>query len=330
MDFKGFLLSEMMVHRLGGEPYRNFIAFRGHLWLFDDEPTQKEAKAINRIILKEHPQHKELKEKHRKFGKYSFDIQDWVRENIQDAFVGSWDAKTKIIWTGEDSISPVTSPLVKKVVAALKAKSVQFETNQSFSKEQDVPSYQRQDNTSYWDRTEIYRRKDILGQIPETAFHGTSTKYLPDILKWGLMPGQAESNYGDIMHEDKIFLAFKFSEAESHATHTGGRTKNYPVVIQVKIPDRARLLPDYDADKSTSTPTYPDFVGGKPNTYSSVSPMKASKHQGVVGYKGRIPANFIEAVYLRMGNNWKKVKLDTLRKRVAEDPWEWQYKYGFE
>ncbi len=330
MDFKGFLLNEILVHRLDDKPTR-FIAFRGHLWLFDDT-SEAEAKDIAKTILKEHPQRNRIPKFYEKRGPYynNTDIEEWVRNNIQDSFTGSWDAKTKIIWISDvEDANPSTSPLIKKVVDILKAKSVQYETSHQFINHNKKDQFDKTQE-DYWDRIDKVSRKKILGGIGDIAYHGTATEYLPSILRFGLMPGKAGSNYANIgiIHDEAVFLSFKFSEAEGHAIHTANRTKSFPVIFQLKIPDKSLLLPDYDVDLSTSKPTYPDFTGKKPHVFSSVDSIKASKHAGKFGYKGRIPANFIEGVYLRLGQNWKKVKLDTLRKRVASDPWEWGYKYG--
>lgn len=332
MDFRDFLLNEMMVHKLVDNP-RSFIAFRGHLWLYHDGISEQEAKKIYKTILKEHPQKKEISksfasEEHGPVYDYPWarSLEDWVRDEIPDSFVGEWDAKKRIIWIQGSNANPVTSSLVKKVVDALKARSVQYETENSFTRGN--PDAYPKPQSEYWGKTVKYGKKDILGRLPEIAYHGTATKYLQTILKTGLQPGQAESNYGEIQHDNRVFLANKFDEAEYHSTHTAEKTHTWPVVIAFKIPDPALIVPDYDADLYSTGPTYPNFTGHQPSKYSSVNPMKTSKHLGVFGYQGRIPAKFIEGVYLRINKNWKKVRLDTLKKRIDNDPWEWTYFYG--
>jgi hypothetical protein len=321
MNFRDFILSEMLVHRLDDNPTR-IIAFRGHLWLYENI-TEKDAKKVVNTILKEHPQRKKINTRYRKFStNYSDDIEGWVRENVLDAFVGYWDAKKKTIWTSP-GINPATSALLQKIANALKARSVEYETEQSFK-----PPYAKNDDREYWDSREKFTYKKMLGNISDVAYHGTTTEYLPSIFLYGLMPGRSASNYGDIVHDDKIFLSFSFIEAETHALHTAENKENWPVILQVRIPDKAALQPDYDVDKSTISPTYPDFTGGEPNAFSSVDSMKASRHAGLFGYKGRIPANFIEGAYLRIKNKWKKVRIDTLKRRVMADPWGWHYHYG--
>jgi hypothetical protein len=322
MDFRQFIINEMIIHKLSDNP-SNLLAFRSHLWLYD-EFTPKESRKIYNIIKKEHPQGKEFNIKYWNNFEKGYDVGEWARENIADAFVGQWDEKKKVIWTGEEEVGYTTSPLVKKVMQALGAKSVQYKTSQAMVRNRD-------DKGEYWDYDVTYRKKDVLGTFGSIAYHGTSTKYLPGILKFGLKPNESETNYNGIIHEDKVFLAYKFSEAEQHATHTASQAKGWPVVIMVKIPDPALIVPDYDADLyGTGPKTYPDFFGkkNKPNKWSSVNSFKTSKHAGVIGYQGRIPANFIEGVYLRINNNWKKVRLDTLRKRIEKNPWEWGYAYG--
>jgi hypothetical protein len=344
MDFKEFILNEMRVHRSPDLPEEHdffVIAFRGDIWLLDQDDDAYASMILNQIL-------NSLPEDKRNIIKSPYipttdvyDIMNWISESINDSFTGRFLHKKKmLLGFGDELPSPISSSLMKKVMKELGAKTYSFDNSQLINTPHGPDDIYQNYN---------YKKKDFLGDISDTMYHGTCIKYLPDILNLGLYPGKSDTNFAfphmKIQHDDKIFLTNNKSKAHFHANHCASVKNSYPAVIQVKVPDKNLLIPDYDAER--------EATGGKGATYAhihnkssfapssvySVTPFKASKHFGSFGYKGRIPASQIEAVYMltnrkipgqnRRSWDWRKVNLNTLKNRIKSDPWEWESKYGF-
>jgi len=291
------------------------IAFRQWLWVVKYNSDKGEEIADK--IAEAHPKGKELLTHLRE--KTISGVSEWVKDYIPDALVANWSSDKKILWLHSSSMtSATTSPLVRKVAIELRAKSVQYEA---------LDGNER-------DYTVTRRRGQLRGNWDSVWYHGTSTKYLEDILRLGLKPGESDSNYADqdIHHEELIFLTAKIEEAQYHGWHTARKVGGLPMVVQINhIPDKARLEPDYDVDKIASRNTY---NSPEPKDYDpvfSVDSMRASKHAGLVGYRGRIPANRIDAilVYSENRGNWVRIRdlarLRNVLSRYGDDFW---YRYG--
>jgi len=98
---------------------------------------------------------------------------------------------------------------------------------------------------------------------------------------------------------------------------------NYPIVLELTVPDRNKIYPDFDADFSTTTPRYYSKSPG-PDTKSSMKSMGLSRETGKWGYKGRIPASFIRWVYYYKPyeGKWHKSRPDTWMKLLNHKDWE--------
>ena len=317
MNFSDYLfLNEMLVHKVSQKP-DHVVAFRGHLWLVNRDTPEGYIREIENAIRKEHPTPDEVKS--RQMDSLD-DLESWLKDCIPDGFVAHWDPTKRILWTSQEvGNSPVSAPLVKKVAETLKARKVSY----------NVAGYV---GDQYYDYDRDYRRKQMLGRLPDEMFYGTTTKYLPSIMRLGLRPGQSDSNWSkqNVYHDDRVFLAARFEDSEFHASHVSHEKGGFPCVVQFAIPDRAQFQPDYDADAiATGEKHYGHPAEKLKNSpRASVDSVKMSRNAGLTAYTGRIPAAFIRAVFLWMGGKWKKVRLDTLRKRIEEDPWEWGYRYG--
>ena len=314
---KHLILDEMFVHKMVQKPDQ-FLAFRGHIWLLNKFMSVDKVKEIERVIKAEHPQSGTFDQNNL----VSWDnLSDWVQAHVSDAFMGYWDQAKKTIWTSHEfGTNPITAPLVRRVAQTLGVRKVSYEDTQFIGGD-------------HVERKIDYRMKDMLARLPEEMFHGTCTKYLPAILKFGLRPGVSDSNWSDqnIHHDDRIFLAARLEDAEYHAGETSRKKNSKPLIIKVSVPDKAKIQPDFDADTvATGDQTYYHDPKDMPNlmTRSSVDATKSSRNAGVVAYTGRIPSAFITAVYLFMAGKWKSVRLDTLKRRCEEDPWDWAMYYG--
>lgn len=153
----------------------------------------------------------------------------------------------------------------------------------------------------------------ITGKLPTSLYHGTSSRHAYEILRFGLRAGQSETNYpgggyhGAIEHSEIIFLTEDISKAAYHALNAVDKQGGFPVVVQVKVPDPDLLVSDYDIEVM-----YDDEFEGNiyDNTYKAPisdfspriheEPFSFSKKTGIFGYRGRVPASFIEAIMIQM------------------------------
>jgi len=271
------------------------IAFRAVVWLLDRETQLHRYKPIVDYVTRHFPQAKYMPRGE------ADDVFEWIRENIGDALTGHLNTETKTLFLGATDVklSPYSSPLIQKVVKALGVQRVQMD-----------------------DEEETYdiAPHEIQGKLPEIMYHGTTTAYLPGILRFGLYPGKSPSNWRDLEHKDKIFLTSTFYNAEFHAQnastlfrpgsmgHARGKTgiRGLPVILGVKVPDPSLIVPDYDiAVSAGDVGTYPQTY--KPSYRFTVDSKRATKHSGVLAYKGRIPANFIVKLWIFDQEEWNEV-----------------------
>jgi len=135
-------------------------------------------------------------------------------------------------------------------------------------------------------------------------YHGTSIKYLNDILKFGLIPNSEKSNFREIEHNDKIFFTTNLDKAEFHAFHTAKETTSYPIVISFKVPDPSKLIIDYDLGEHAygsdsellNKLGYQYQYNKKGIDYKNDITNKI----GIYGYIGRIPVSCIEDIWIDM------------------------------
>ena len=123
LSFKDFIQQEMFVYDDRGSNKDVVVAFRGHLWFFDhfDDAVIHE---IWRTVRQEHPNIK-----NRITVDDADSLKDWL-EMIPDAIFGNIKGKT--LYLNKTLISPVTSPLIKKVVNALKIKEIKYSNIQDY------------------------------------------------------------------------------------------------------------------------------------------------------------------------------------------------------
>ena len=146
----------------------------------------------------------------------------------------------------------------------------------------------------------------MAGEIPNFVYHGTTSEYLDDILKFGIVPGKRKTNFEAISHPQAVFFTSVFDKAKFHAAHTSQRVGGDPVILKMKIPDMSLLIPDYDVDMGAGDTGCYDYIcqATRDNTkkYSKMTcdSFSLSRDFGIYGYKGRIPANQIKAYYILM------------------------------
>lgn len=95
------------------------------------------------------------------------------------------------------------------------------------------------------------------------AYHGTSSKYLDNILKIGLRPGNTPVWYNDLVRgfsEKNIYLTMSPTNAENYATRGAeqdqyfDKKKYKAVVLKIEIPDTAKMSVDEDFWKGITIP----------------------------------------------------------------------------
>jgi hypothetical protein len=95
------------------------------------------------------------------------------------------------------------------------------------------------------------------------AYHGTSSKYLENILKIGLRPGNTPVWYNNLVRgfsEKNIYLTMSTQNAENYATRGAeqdqyfDKKKYKAVVLKIEIPDTAKMSVDEDFWKGITIP----------------------------------------------------------------------------
>jgi hypothetical protein len=95
------------------------------------------------------------------------------------------------------------------------------------------------------------------------AYHGTSSKYLGNILKIGLRPGSTPVWYSDLVRgfsEKNIYLTMSPLNAENYATRGAeqdqyfDKKKYQAVVLKIEVPDTAKMSVDEDFWKGITIP----------------------------------------------------------------------------
>jgi len=304
-----FYLNEMIV--IGKPENQNYVvAFDKWIYVLENEPNEEVfLDILKKLGLDERDEWGNLDK--------NFDFEDTyqfitnVGENLGDVLIGQINDKNLYLHEyGSFKADPKSSILVKKVVQQLKLNSVTY--------------IEDMDSTE----TKVTKKK-MTAEIPDIGYHGTSSKYLEAILSKGLMAGEADSNFAKqgIYHPDLVFFATRIGESIYHATTTSSQKGGVAVIIEFQISDKDQIIADYDVEKMTDKDTYYGNTGER-SKYSAKSfkqdPDKLSKHFGVYGYKKRIPASFIKAVWVATKpsneiysiKDFKKMKPKTALKQI--------------
>jgi lysozyme family protein len=188
----------------------------------------------------------------------------------------------------------------------------------------------------------------ITGKVPEALYHGTTSENALGILRFGLAPDRAATNYPGrfkhppIYHEDKVFLSENIDKAEHHAFNAvtrdmqygspgygSAKPRGFPVIFRFRIPDPNLLVPDLDVEHISDKPTGTyDYVPPRDQYSPKIQddPTQFSRQTGIFGYKGRIPANFISDIYVWISgdiesegfdeSNWESVTAEQLERAL--------------
>lgn len=269
-------LNEMFIEGKRNLQTGSFIlAYRSKIWVFPDQNSMEEAskRMISSI-------NKEVKPKNKFKGLDTSTFEErpdvlQAEYNKNETNGRSW---LTILPGFNNQHQMETSVLVKKVAQALKVNNVVYAEQNTGDELQRSPTNHLQPGDPTW------------------GYHGTSTRWLFDILKTGIVPQPDKTNFKNIKHEDHIFLTMDPAKAMFHAnTATRGMgSGNYqPVILKVKIPDPSLIDADYDIDQESGQTQFTDMHRRMPRAKGAKgtmpgNPVKLSKNFGVFGYKGKI------------------------------------------
>lgn len=300
-------LTELRIINGTGEPEIEsrsiVVAFRGRVWLLPWHASMAEESVLRDMAFH-----------------IGVDMDDYDDDvgYMMDSFTDVIDNRPDIIYgyidDGEfhmmgtqfaSSVSPVTSPLIAKLVKRLGLHAATY-------------GYTTMDGD---EGRNTVSRGDMVGGLPKKLFHGTNSEIMRSIAKTGLRPGLG-SNWADqgIKHDSIIFGAVGFDGAVFHANKSAGMLDTgdnmgydpdspFPVVLEFAIPDPDKIVPDYDVASQLIGDEHPisDRLGytGQGGYSRQLNTMvvdhnpegRAWKSTGIFGYTGRIPPKYITRVY---------------------------------
>jgi hypothetical protein len=268
------MLKELLVK--GDKDADAICAYRQHLWIFDEQD-------IPQVIANEMLSALDFKRKNYKISDFDSlkDILDG--EKKYDVLLGR--INTKIGGMKELEIVPIhpsytkdpeSSLVIKKVVKALNIKKVSYMSGGG-------------------DEEFVTSSRKVSGELPRIVYHGTTTKYLSSILSNGLSPGVSKTNYDKVSHPEAVFFTSRIAEAAYHAEHAAYKNDGEPLILVMRIPDKSKIIPDYDVDTHAEDTNFPHI--SKPEDHAGSFKGKSMTHTkefGLYGYRGRIPASFID------------------------------------
>jgi hypothetical protein len=287
MRAKEFLIEMIVRHREDDPQY--VVAHRDSIWLVSDDSPAEVWSEIET-----------------KTGVSARDTQSLydARDERPDVLISYFDYSRLNLDGVVSNLNPVTSKLLKKVAQALNLDGYT------------VSRIEGEYLNDEWD--DEVSRHEMLGDIPEKVYHGTCSKHIFDILRFGLRP-VGHSNWMNIgaHFPDRIFLTADINKAAFHANHSAKKTKSRPIIVEATIPDRRRIDLDYDiantfygSDHEQVHHSYRETSSRRrsvDDTHQHVqrhSPKTDfSRETGVFSYKGRIPARFINALLLNGTND---------------------------
>lgn len=217
-----------------------------------------------------------------------------------DIITGSFDGNTLWVDTSiETGMDPRVSTYIRKLAQFIGASNVTMSQRSGAELEDD-------------EEVELYMHEIGKG-APDMAFHGTHTGALPDIVRFGLDPQRGTGNWeSEVGRFEMNFLTVRYDTAMFHAKGSAEKNNQAPVIIQVRIPDKNQVGPDYDVALATGLdPELGDklgftgsqgwanqmqWSGHQQKEVMARSGQKIWQHSGIFSYRGRIPASFIVGI----------------------------------
>lgn len=151
--------------------------------------------------------------------------------------------------------------------------------------------------------------KILSGGAP-IMYHGTSQKRWEEIQKHGLRPGKTGKVYIDLVpgySEYNVYLTTNPKTADFYAKRQAKKDgDNQGVILQVTVPDPARLLSDdyflprgsWSDDEQRLIPPEPGATRRRAGEKWPVG--RSGRDLGSFAYHGRIPPSYIKAIGVRL------------------------------
>ncbi len=323
----------------------SLIAYRGRVFRFtdaNDEEDQTTARAAVEFLGLEGELDPDDID--------AWSLQEAVKEHKPEVLVGHVDGDQLVMTSHSDYRHGRGSRLLENLLRELGLSGARMDDHGETS--EDIPA------------------GEVAGDLPDTLLHGTTSEHMPGILRKGLTADETRSNYelgrvgeNAIRHGDTVFLTENPGKAEYHAVNAvhqlGARRSpakrydpystrraeaGFPVIVEFAIPDKSRLVPDYDVDvwseagegsfnQTERQRQKQRDTGYHPRTEED--PFKLSRKFGIFGYRGRIPAAFIKSIMIWTGeeeaegfqpSSWTTVTKEQLEKAIEygePGAWDW-------
>ena len=319
--------------RIDGEG-DNVVAYRGRAFLFtdanDEEDQRTAVEAVRFLNLEEHLDLDDAD---------AHSLQDAVKEHKPEVLTGYVDGDQLVMTSQSDYRHGRGSRLLRSLLREMGLSGARMD--------------------DYGETSEEIPVGEVTGSLPDTLLHGTTSEHMLGILRKGLTADETRSNYelgrtseGAIRHPDTVFLTESPGKAEYHAVNAvhqlgvrrspGQRVEygsprakaGFPVIVEFSVPDKAKLVPDYDVDmwsdvgegsfeQTENQRQKRRETGRDPRTQED--PFKLSRKFGIFGYRGRIPASFIRSIMIFTGEeesegfqpgNWTTVTREQLERAI--------------
>lgn len=278
------ILNEMIVRR-EGDKSKDVIAFRDTIFLIN---SMDDIDSIS----------DEMKEQIEK--KTGLDLSDYIEyDSRPDIVFGTINNDILYLYNSPANgmgPNPKSSIFMKKIIEKLGLDGVEYTHL----------NYQGGDDNIQMSRGAME------GRIPDMVYHGTNSSNLRGLLTTGLTPGKGNANWLKSVgrFEDRVFLTVSFENAQFHAITSAEKQRSIPLIIQTKIPDRDRIIPDFDMTSTYSGPYsdkaishgYTDAISQQqfrdtlPDEFLSNSDY--TRETGIMAYRGRVPASFFVKFFI--------------------------------
>lgn len=164
------------------------------------------------------------------------DSSDFENEGVEDVVAGSIEDGYLILTHGSGlATTSILNTQIKKIVKHFDLRGVRA-SGTDFDDEYNEEEVE-----------DLYLRKEVLKSVTETVFyHGTSFDKLKNIAKKGIYKTGNSTNFEKIVHTDLVFITTQKAKALFHARTAAKIDGTVPVIIELKVPDKDKLVLDYD------------------------------------------------------------------------------------
>jgi len=171
------------------------------------------------------------------------------------------------------------------------------------------------EKVSFSNQDGVFRiEKSPSKDLPDVFYHGTSSKFIPEIFKSGIAP-IPKSNF-HVKHSDKIFLSSSMEYVRFYAANASEKQGGFPVVLEISGIDPDLVVPDFDVYLKGGRKDWEiedeyekqiDWKYKQKNFQSSAT--RRSKDWGIFAYRGKILPQKIKRIFYLVG--WEREDLET-------------------